>query len=211
MAEPAQSAAANATQENEQSAKVESPPSESITQKILNSAQGVFERHGVVFKRGRGRPRADGMPAKGDVPINAPLKALPACAAPPTPLPDQAGLDPALVRRCCSAVLKGVSGVLDKILFRKAKLATNDHQWAQQLVADTAITKEEMDSFSELAEVCLRKYGVGTEYAPEIGLGCIVLGVGIRYGAALKSLDSEIRKQAQASNPSPANVTPLNK
>ena len=82
------------------------------------------------------------------------------------------------------------------MLFRRAVAKTNDVKFAQQLVVDTAITSEEIESFSKLAEVCLRKYGVGTEYAPEIGLACVAAGIGLRYTAAIKAM--EVRTETQA-------------
>jgi len=98
------------------------------------------------------------------------------------------GLDPLLVKKCCSAVLKALSGFADKILFGKCRVAGLEPKEAQEIVGATRITQEEADSFSELAEICLRKYGVGTEYAPEIGLGAILIGVSLRYATAIKSL-----------------------
>jgi len=163
----------------------------SVFEKVKRAAGKVFERHGVVYKRGGGRPRKDGLPNALDVPINVPPSAVPALAAAPSALPAQEGLDPALVRRCCSAVAKAVTGFLDKILYKKALRAKHSAEEARQLVADTSITQAEIDGFSELAEICLRKYGVGTEYAPEIGIGCIVVGVSLRYGLALKAVEPE--------------------
>lgn len=175
-------------------------PEASTFEKIKRAGAKVFEKHGIIFKRTGGRPRKDGLPNKGDIPLNTPASSVPAFAAAPAPLPAQEGLDPALIRRCCSAVIKAVGGIMDKLLHRKATIVGYTPQEAQQLVVDCAITTQEMDSFSELAEVCLRKYGVGTEYAPEIGLGCIVLGVGIRYSVALGTLERERKAKLKAQN-----------
>lgn len=174
---------------NELDQKAENPVESSILEKIKSTAAGVFERHGVLYKRGGGRPRKDGLPNKLDQPLNAPATALPAIAAGDSALPAASNLDPVLVRRCCSAILKSITGFCDKRLFRKAVKKTADPKFAQQLIVDTTITKEEIDAFAELGEICLRKYGVGTEYAPEIGLAVILGGLGVRYMEAFKSLD----------------------
>jgi hypothetical protein len=176
--------------QNEPDPEIQTPAENSVIEKLKSVSAGVFERAGVQFKRGRGRPRLDGNPGKGDLPLNAPATALPAVAACDPPLAPRENLDPALVRRCCSAVLKSLTGILDKALFRKAVKKTGDSKFAQQLITDTTVTQEEISAFSELAEICLRKYGVGTEYAPEIGIGVILAGLGVRYGEGFKSLDA---------------------
>jgi hypothetical protein len=176
---------------NELFAEASTPTQGSVFEKVKRAGATIFEKYGVIYKRGPGRPRKDGLPAKNDLPLNAPQTALPAAAAAGAPLPAEPGLDPALVKKCCSAVIKALTGFLDKLLFNKAKRKTGDAKFAQQLVTDATITQPEIDAFSELAEVCLRKYGVGTQYAPEIGLAALVLGIGIRYGAAMKALDQK--------------------
>lgn len=195
--------AENFSLSNEPAPENSPAPSTTIIEKIQRAGAKVFEKHGVLFKRTGGRPRKDGAPNKGDIPLNVPASAVPAIASAPAALPAQEGLDPALVRRCCGAVLKAIGGVLDKVLHRKASIVGYTPQEAQQLVVDCAITQSELDSFSELAEVCLRKYGVGTEYAPEIGLGCIALGVGLRYSVALKTLDNERKAKLQGQGVKP--------
>lgn len=181
---------------------------ESVVEKIKRTTRGVFERHGVLWKRGGGRPRKDGAPGKLDTPVNAPVTALPLGSAAPVSDPAP-GLDPVLVRRCCTAVVKAFKGFFDKALFRKAQAKyPDDPKFCQELVTDTTITQEEADGFSELAEICLRKYGVGTEYAPEIGLGAIVLGIGVRYAAAFKGL--EIKKEEKPDRPTAIAIRNLN-
>jgi hypothetical protein len=166
-------------------------------EKIKRATKGVFEKHGVTFRRGGGRPRKDGMPNKLDIPINAPPTALPLGTTPDL-APATPGLDPALVKKCCNAVIKAFKGFLDKTLFNKARRKyPDDPKFCSQIIVDTTITNEEADAFSELAEVCLRKYGVGTEYAPEIGLGAIVIGIGVRYAVAFKSLEPEKKTDPQ--------------
>ena len=179
------------------------PGKDSVVEKIQRAGARIFAKHGVQFKKGPGRPRRDGFPGAGDIPLTAPSTALPAAATLAAALPDTPGLDPVLVKRCCSAVIKSLTGFADKLLFNKAKRATDDAKFAQQLVADTTITQPEVEAFSELAEVCLRKYNLASEYAPEIGLAAIVASVGIRYSAALRALDVQIKEKEQNKTASP--------
>lgn len=181
LAPPMPPAAAAETSSNEQ---FSTPVENSRFEKLKSATATIFEKAGVKFKKGPGRPRSDGKPGKADLPLNAPATALPANAAPAT-ASDTPHFDSVLVRRCCSAVVKGFTGVMDKLLYRRALKAGDKPAEAQQLVADTSITKEELDSFSELAEICLRKYGVDTSYVPEIGLVVLVAGIGTRYAVAM--------------------------
>ena len=176
------------TAENDLPGIVETQDRTSILESVKRSAGKVFEKHGILFRRGTGRPRKDGMPNKASIPLNAPQTALPALATADPALPVQQGLDPVLVLACTSAVVKAVSGYLDKRLFKAAKLAGVKPESAQGIISECSITRDELDAFSKLAEICLRKYGVGTQYAPEIGIAAISIGVGVRYMTAFSTL-----------------------
>jgi hypothetical protein len=167
----------------------------SLFEKISEKAGRLFEKHGVTFKRGRGRPRKDGLPKATDVPLES-FGASPAQAAPVVAAPVAApAFDASIVRRCVSAVVKALKGFGDSKLFNKAFRATNDSKFARDLVAETTVTEEEIAALSELSEICLRKYGVGTEYCPEVGLLAIVAGGVVRYSVAMKTLEAKISEQ----------------
>lgn len=168
----------------------------STLEKIRTSGAKIFASAGQLFKRGRGRPRKDGQPALGDLPLSdAPPGASLAQAA--IVSADGKPVDPNIVKRCVSACLKTATGILNKILYKKAVKKTGDVKFAAELCRDCTVTPEELDSFSELAEICLRKHGVGTQYAPEIGLSVIALGIGARYAAAFADL-STVEPKPQA-------------
>ena len=174
-------------------------PSNSRLEKIVSAAKGIFEKHGVRFKAGRGRPRSDGSPKISDVPLNASSPGqttVQSAAAAPVAQP----VDANIVKRCVSAVFKGAKGVLDRKLWRKAAKAS-DAKFASELVAETTITDDEIAAFTELTEICLKKYGVGTEYAPEVGLIVILTGIGVRHSAAFRSVEDRTTA---------ANVVPTN-
>ena len=175
---------------NEPDSNANPPVEASRIEKIITAGKSIFEKHGVAFKRGGGRPRKDGMPNKLDVPLNAPPTNLPLAATSPGAVPVQ-GLDPDLVRRCCSAVIKAATGFLDDRLWKKALKAGIPETKAKQILVDCSVTKEECDSFGELATICLQKYGVGSQYAPEVGLAAVIVGVGVRYSLAMKTISRE--------------------
>lgn len=171
----------------------------STIEKIRTSGAKVFAAAGQLFSKGRGRPRKDGQPGKSDIPLNGPAPAAPVVPG-ATVQPVISGFDPAMVKKCVSAVFKAASGILNKILFTKAVNASKgDVRFANELCKSCEITPEEMDSFSDLASICLQKYGVGTEYVPEIGAAVILGGIGVRYYAAFKSLQVEVA--ASPANP----------
>jgi hypothetical protein len=176
--------------QNEPATETSSPGKDSTLEKLKRITKGVFEWKGTYYKR-MGKPPKDGSPGKLDIPLSAPANNLPLGTAKNPPV-DTPSLDSEMVKKCCSAVLKAFSGFLDNLLFSKAKKAGYEAREAQELVTRCAITTKEADAFSELAEVCLRKYGVGTEYCPEIGLGCIFLGIGARYTVALRALKADV-------------------
>lgn len=168
---------------NEQSTETATPAEGNLLARLKSRTQGIFESAGATFKRGGGRPRKDGKPNKLDVPVNVPATALP-LGTKADPATGSAAVDAETVKTCLNAVVKAFKGTLDKWLFKKSIKRGDTPKEAQQLIADTTITEEEVESFSKLAEICFRKYGVGTEYCPEIGLGAIVVGVGLRYKLA---------------------------
>lgn len=198
--EPSTSPPENLFSLNEPDPESSVDASNSTFEKIKRGAARIFEKHGVQFRRGPGRPRKDGMPGKADLPLNAPATDLPAGAVAPPALAPETGLDPALVKRCVSAVLKGIGGVLNKLVFRKATAAGYTPPECQQLIVECSITEGEVDSFGELAEICLRKYGVGSQYAPEIGLGALALGVAGRYMLVLQTLNGQAKARLQPEN-----------
>lgn len=162
-------------------------PAESSTglfEKIKSAAGDSFERV-TGFRRGRGRPRKDGTAKANDIPLDNPENGG----------ADIANIDAEIIQKAVAAVVKAFCGVAGGFVRKKAIKVTKDRQYSEKLSRDCEPTEEEMEAIGKLADICLKKYGVGTQYMPEIGLGCIVLGIGTRYAVAFKTLAKEDDRQ----------------
>jgi len=179
---------------NDTSGKMVDPDKNSFFEKIQSRAGALFEKHGISFKRGRGRPKKNGTPKANDIPLEQNRQTSIPIPQTQTLTNSVENFDSNLVARCVSAVCKAFKGFADAKLFSAAVKATKDTKFARDLVNETTVTDEEIGALGELTEICLRKYGVGTEYCPEIGLVCIVTGSVIRYQSALKSLEIKTEK-----------------
>lgn len=161
-----------------------------LASRILASAKGAYQRTTEKLSRGRGRPKncpKCGVPETRCNCNKAPGEAL------GIPANGSAGVAPAdteIIKKVCRAALKAICGVANSFLAGKIMQKTGDKDFSEKITADCAPTDDELDSFSELGEICLRKYGVGTQYCPEIGLGVIALGIGARYARAFQTVNS---------------------
>lgn len=178
----------------------DSPPQTSFFDKIRNIGGSVFERHGVQFKRGRGRPRADGLPGKLDVPLSAPATALPLGTRPDSANPDKIRISN-LVKKCVKAFIQSVAGFADSIVFRKAVQAKYPKPEAQELVAKTTITEGECDAFGELTNLLVEQMALDPKYLPVITAIVITTGVATRYMLTIKTLNAEIEAQRPPLSP----------
>jgi hypothetical protein len=92
------------------------------------------------------------------------------------------------VAEAVAAVVKSATSTADSLLIGAIVKKTGDREYALATVARCQPTEKEFQSLGLLSEICLRKYGVGTQYAPEIGLGAIALGIGSRYALAFRDV-----------------------
>lgn len=188
---------------NDQSAENSTELKTSTLEKLKSVSKSIFEVGGIPFVRRGGRPRKDGKPNKLDIPLAGTPTDLPIGVSADTSK-NPSNLDPSLVKRCCSAILKAAQSVCESLLAKKARQAGYNPIETKNLLVDCSITEKESDSFSELAVICLQKYGVGTQYAPEIGLAVIATGIGVRYASAFTTLNRAIEaQQAQPTEPKP--------
>jgi len=159
--------------------------------KIRGMAQSAFGRikAKVAGRGGRGRP------PNCDIHKGIPINRCP-CSLGATDVPaeslgvplDGAQISREVVTEAVSAVVKAATGTADAFLAAAIVRKTGDRAFAKDTIDRCQPTEKEFASLGILAEICLRKYGVGTEYCPEIGLGAIILGMGSRYALAFKAV-----------------------
>jgi hypothetical protein len=185
--------------ENENGAS-DIPVQTSVLEKIESATRGLFERGGVLWKKGRGRPRNTGEPGRADVPVNLPLSAVPVGAAAPLSDPGRPA-DSIVVRRSVAAMAKALTGFLDKKLFRRAELATGDKEFARSLVNETTATAQECDALAEVTDIVLQELGLQTKYLPLVAACTIVGGATMRYQAAFHYLDQKLAEKRRQQMP----------
>ena len=91
--------------------------------------------------------------------------------------------------RSVQAVVRCFDLAMRRRLGRAAFTLSNDREFAQSIVADAAITTEELDQIGELSAIVAEKYALLTSFAPEIGLVCVVVGYGARVTHATRKLE----------------------
>lgn len=180
--------------------KIESNPADSqagLAAKILGSAKAAFGRTMAKVQRGRGRPK--NCPGCG----NPETKCICPGGSPQIqagPISGPAGgqaIDDEIITEAVGAIIKTATGTADFFLLEKARQKSDDREWIESTLARCQPTEGELEALGKLSAICLKKYGVGTEYCPEIGLAAILTGIGCRYAVAFRSI---------ASMPSPIKV-----
>ena len=174
--------------ENE-AGKAEIEDKTGLLEKIRDAASGAFQRASARVKaRGRGRPK--NCPGCG----NAETRCI--CTTVPGEIlvgdgvggMDGAQINQELVTKAVSSIVKSACSGANQILARKIVEKTGDKAFSVAIIADCSPTEDELDSLGLLADICLRRYGVGSQYMPEIGLGCILAGISARYCLAFKTV-----------------------
>jgi len=180
----------------------EAPPAAkvSLLEKLRGAGHSVREKYGVWFQRGPGRPRLDGDPSAGDIPLNAPVTGLPVGAASVRPGDAPPGSTGA-VRRCYKALAKAFSGFADKIIFAKAVLLSNDKVFARELVTEVSMTEPEAEAFGQLVEELSRMFGAEEKYMVLGASIATVAAVGGRYVVVMRDLDKQIARKRSAQTP----------
>lgn len=173
------------------------PVEDSLAKRVLTAAGGVFERHGVKFRPGRGRPRADGAPKASDVPLEAapaPVAAAPAQTAASFRSPSDAGF----VKSCCRAAIKGIFSAIDKLIGKKAVEAGYSNSDVEKIVRENSITPEETDGFADLAVVLADYFKIDTKTVAMGGAVVLVGGVAGRYSMTFADLAKMATAKAKA-------------
>lgn len=163
--------------------------------KIGNAVADVASRHGLSFKRGRGRPRKDGSPKANDTLVNtasgqsvpaADNPALAAAVQPPAPATDF------ILHRTIIGAFKGLLKALGKYVKKLAGDAEMSREWIDRNMAACEPDPEALADWSESAKVVMEKYNVRSEYSPEIALVVNTGRLVAPYGVMIIELRKEI-------------------
>lgn len=178
---------------------------QSLVGKIGDALAHVAERHGLQFRRGRGRPRKDGSPNAADRLVNPitgesiPAASDPALAA---TVPRPASEGDFLLHRAIigtfQSVIKGVARYC-RILAAEAGMKP---EWVERNMATAEPDAEALADWSKSASLVMEKYGVRSEYSPEISLAVNTARLLAPYGVIIVELRAEIarRKAVEANN-----------
>lgn len=206
--------------DNEKPTGTENPPSEltptaspAPADESTNSQQGIFgkisdavgrvaEKHGVSFKRGRGRPKKDGTPKSSDTLVDGetgavvPASAAPALAAAvPTPVPT---VSQAVFHRSIIGGAKGLLKTLAAFVKNMAGKAGMPEPWIARNMATVEPEPEALADWSESFRVVLEKHKVNTANAPEVALAINTGRLLVPYAVLILELRAEIKRRKEA-------------
>jgi hypothetical protein len=164
----------------------------SVAEKIRHAASNVFQKHGVKFRAGRGRPRKDGSLKASDVVLPTEEQNNPVLPAVVNPTHD------ALFTRSIASVVKGTISFVKTIIRGKAKQAGIDETFTEKALKECEVEPEVFADFNESLGIVLEKYNAKTEYAPEVALTISALRIGAPFAALLKTFNDEIKRKNAA-------------
>lgn len=143
--------------------------------KIIGLAEQVFHKHA---------PETD---PQGQA---APMAGTPGAPLPPSPLNSD------LIKRVAKSCLGAVDSTIQRRLYSSALAVSKDEGFAKNIALEVGLQDSEKQEISELISILCEKYSFASLYAPEIGLGFILLGYGFRVQFAIGKLN-QIAKQNQ--------------
>lgn len=170
----------------------------SVLEKIRSAGRGIFEKYGVKYRAGRGRPRADGDPKISDVPMDVAPTAIPVGGAPTGPNGHPSGRS-GVVKRCYKSLAKAFSSWADKIIFRQVVELTGDKSYAKEVVLETALTDPEAEAFSELVDELAAMWGADEKFMALAAGFATVASVGGRYVVVIRGLDRQLEQKRSSS------------
>jgi len=152
-----------------------------LGQKIRRKVVTILEKHGVKFRKGRGRPRSDGLPGAGDIVLESnelgvPVAVAggPAVAAAPVagggdPVP-AGGVVPAvalseidqkisaLFRRCLAGGARGITDGCNSITRMMAGKAGIDREFTEKTLERAKPESEAVENFAEALQLVIEKH-----------------------------------------------------
>lgn len=209
--------------ENEPSLFVESGtggngPQNSTVSKISGAVGGVFEKFGIPWKPGRGRPRKDGAPKKSDKPLGAaadvpPLEnhqTPPPLGTPPAGSTSQPFTDEIFAAKCLEGIVKGYLDFRYHGILGLAVRVSQDMTWSKARISEIRPSDDEIKTFVQNVITLLKKWNVPLTYLPEISVLFDLVRWEMRNMAFVRELRmklDQIEKQMKAQQA--AKVTPM--
>jgi hypothetical protein len=174
------------------------PDSQNSTLEKLRSAVGSVVSK---WKPGRGRPRKDGQPKKSDI-IFENAEEIPAADATVVTTPVDSPVD-SLFRRSIVSGAKGILGFLKSLVRIKADAAGLEEKFVSKTLAECEPEPQDLENFSESLKICLEKWNVKSEHAPEISLAINSAKLVAPYLLLFSTFNSEIkrRRELEANQP----------
>lgn len=182
--------AENSPAENPDENKIDGAPSaDGVIPKIHGHVAKARDAALSFIKRGRGRPRSDGQPKKGDTVSETPIMDAPKIPQPIRPADNDLGnsptveaLDGQIIEVTAKVTILGAADAGRKAIelygikggLTKIELAP--------YIDPLKITEEEKEAIYKLIKFFVKKYQVTIEYLPEILAALMVVGIGARFG-----------------------------
>jgi hypothetical protein len=160
-------------------------------EKIIGAAGNMFAKHGIILKRGRGRPKADGTAKKSDI-VAPPPDALP--GTPPGP----AGVDPLRVKLFvagATGVLKGAVQFCKSWCKKQAFAARIDPEFTAKALAEAEPGPEGYKAWGDALEICAKQYGWDFEHMPAVVLGVETFRIFAPFAGLASEFRAEIKRQ----------------
>ena len=179
------------------SAAAAAPAENTFGEKIVSRVASVFQKHGVKYRAGRGRPRADGSPKASDVVLG---KSAPSPAA-ASPAPARPADEQGFIRRVVKNCAKAIFSTADKFLKNFALLAGHDEAAAEKIIAANSITDAETDAYGELGLMLADYYKIKTEYFALGGAVVLIGGSVGRYALTALELKKQAAQRRKIENP----------
>ena len=124
----------------------------------------------------------------------------------PDVLPPAPALDPALVRKGITSVLRVTDGWVTRKIYRTAFRLSGDEALSREFGQDVAMSTDEAELIASTGVTLCEKYQVAGQYAPEALLAIAVIGYTARTAAAFKKLEelALLKARAEAGARAPA-------
>ena len=191
--------------ENDAFGEEEAAPKATLLARLRATGARIIQGRGVAFKKGRGRPRNDGLPGPTDTVIGT--EAPPGEFEIPLAGFDRPGGDPAatsLCRRSVIAAVKAGQWFAREVIRIKADAAGIDSGFVETALAKCEPAKGALEDFQTSLDAVLKKHNWRPVHDEEWALVIDAGRLFAPYGLLLATFNAEIkRRRAEQALPPP--------